>query len=67
MPPISAAAGFPLGYKVLQREGIIKSDETLKERMGDKEKRELDQAVRDAQTAIYKMMQDNQSKSKKDN
>jgi hypothetical protein len=64
MPPVAAAAAFPLGYKVLQREGIIKSDSAVEKRMEYKEKRELDQAVQEAQRAIYKMMQENQKHSK---
>jgi hypothetical protein len=64
MPPVSAAAAFPLGYKVLQSEGIIKSDAVLNKRMDDKEKREFDQALQDAQRAIHKMMQENQKPSK---
>ncbi len=64
MPPVSAEAKFPVGYKILLRERIIKSDETLNKRMDDKKKREFDQAIQEAQRAIFKMMQENQKSSK---
>ena len=64
MPPDSAAAGFPLSYKVLQKERIIKSDEVSRKEMAEKEKKEFDQALQDAQRAIRKMTQDNPKNSK---
>jgi hypothetical protein len=60
MPSVSARTRFPLGYSVLKREGIIKSDEAAKRRIDDKEKKEFDQAVRDAQKEIDKIMRDAQ-------
>lgn len=56
MPPVLARIRFPLGYSVLEREGIIKSDEAAKRRIDDKEKKEIDKAIRDAQKEIDNMM-----------
>ncbi|MBI5580981.1 MAG: hypothetical protein HY895_17660 [Deltaproteobacteria bacterium] len=57
MQPVSANAQFPLSFKVLQREGVIKADEASKRRINDEEKKEIDKAVRDAQKEIDRIMQ----------
>jgi hypothetical protein len=67
MPPKSAMILFPLGYSVLQREGIIEIDEALKNKTEAKEKLELDQAVRNAQREINKMIRDAQGAVKNTN
>jgi hypothetical protein len=67
MPPKSAMILFPLGYSVLQREGIIEIDEAIKNKTDDKEKLELDQAVRNAQREINKMIRDAQRAAKNTN
>lgn len=58
--PDLAETRFPLGYKVLQKEGIIKSEEVSKKRISDEEKKEIDKALRDAQKEIDKIKQDAQ-------
>ena len=56
MPPVLARTRFPLGYSVLEREGVIKSEEAAKRRIDDKEKTEIDKDVRVAQKEIDKIM-----------
>ena len=58
MPTVSAKKQFPIGFKVLQREGIIKSDDVVKKPIDTEERREFNKAVRDAQNEIDKMMRD---------
>jgi hypothetical protein len=65
MQPVSAKTQFPLSCKVLQRVGIVKADEASKKRINDKEKSEIDKAVRDAQKEIDKMMRDAEKSFKK--
>jgi hypothetical protein len=65
MPPATAIARFPLSFRILQKEGIIKSGEAPKRGIDDKEKIEIDQAVRNAQNEIYKMAREVQKELKK--
>lgn len=65
MQPVSAKTQFPLSCKALQRVGIVKADEASKKRINDKEKSEIDKAVRDAQKEIDKMMRDAEKSFKK--
>jgi len=67
MPPVSAKKRFPIGFKVLQREGIIKSDDAFKKPIDTEERREFNKAVQDAQNEIDKMMKDAQNALKNAN
>jgi hypothetical protein len=62
--PVSAATRFPLGFKVLQREGIIKSEEVSKKRISDEEKKEIEKALQEAQREIDKIKQEAQKAKK---
>jgi uncharacterized membrane protein len=64
IPRALAETQFPLGLKVLQREGIIKPEEVSKKQMSNEEKKEWDKALRDAQKEIDKIKQDAQKASK---
>lgn len=59
MPSDSAKLKFPIKFNVLQREGIIQSKETPKSQIDDNERKEIDQAIRDAQKEIYEMIKKN--------
>ena len=63
IPSVSAKKRFPLGYKVLQGEGIIKSDEASKKMIDEAKQRELDEAFREAQKEIDKMTKEAQRAS----
>jgi hypothetical protein len=65
MQPVSAKTQFPLSYKILQRQGIVKADEASKRRINDEKKSEIDKAVRDAQKEIDKMMRETEKSFKK--
>ena len=67
MPAVSAKKQFPIGFKVLQREGIIKSDDAVKKPIDTEKRREFNTAVRDAQNEINKMMKDSQNALKSPN
>jgi hypothetical protein len=67
MPTVSAKKQFPVGFKVLQREGIIKPDGAVKKPIDTEERREFNKAVRDAQQEIDKMMRDAQNAVKNPN
>ena len=58
MPWISAKSRFPLGCRVLAREGIIESDEAFKARIEREAKEEFDKAMRDAQKETEKLLRD---------
>jgi len=52
MPWISAVSRYPLGVKVLQREGIIESEEERENRIKKKFDEEWDEIIKDTQKKI---------------
>ena len=54
MPWISAVSRYPLGVKILQREGIIESDEEREDRIKKKFDEEWDEIMKDTQKKIEK-------------
>ena len=58
MPWISAKSRFPLGCRVLAREGIIESDEAFKARLQRETEEEFNKTMRDIQEETERLLRD---------
>jgi hypothetical protein len=56
MPYFSAKTRFPIGCKILQREGLIETEEQFERRVEAETKRKLEEAQREAEAEIRKAM-----------
>lgn len=58
MPWISAKSRFPIGCRVLAREGIIESDEAFKARITREANQEFEKAMKDTQKETERLLRD---------
>ncbi|MBI4515061.1 MAG: DUF4339 domain-containing protein [Deltaproteobacteria bacterium] len=60
MPWLAAKARFPLGCRLLQREGILESDTAFNQRVQEETRREFDRTMREAERETQRLLRDAQ-------